>query len=150
MLPDEGCARPRPRPEIFNRSGIQLAPGRRRAEESTGKEATGENHAQDHVADGSNHQDRIVSVFAAIEGPPPILFLDSGNQRKQNGGRRAENQDKEEAGSGFPPTFPDVHESSLRTKCRKSSRKPSGQTSRMLAPLARSCAANCSALRATT
>src|SRR5437016_12396446 len=90
---------------------------------------------------------RIVYVFTPVEMPPSILFAEPWHKRCQQGERCKHHQEKDETGAAFVPAFPGVHGSSLRTKCRNSSRKPSGEISNIVAPWLRNSAANRSASR---
>src|SRR6266446_3264660 len=97
-----------------------------------------------------HHQRRVVRVFTAIEIPPSVSFLEPRYESDQQGDRHKQRQKKDETASGFAPAFPGVHGSSLRTRCRNSSRKASGVSSNVVAPCLRSSAANRSSSRATT
>src|SRR5882672_11475176 len=77
--------------------------------------------------------------------PPAVSFLEPWPQRYQQGGHCRQHQEKDETGAGFAPTFPGVHASSLRTRCRNNSRKPIGEISRIAAPWLRRSAAKRSA-----
>src|SRR5437899_12823409 len=82
--------------------------------------------------------------------PPSVLVLEAQAERYQHRGRCRQQQEKDEAGAGFARTFPGVHASSLRTRCKNSSRKPSGLISKIVAPCPRNSAANRSASRDST
>src|SRR6266478_4375956 len=81
--------------------------------------------------------------------PPSVLLLEARAERYQQGGRCRQYQEKDETGAGFAPAFPGVHGSSLRTRCRNSSRKPSGLISNIVEPCPRNSAANRSASATT-
>src|ERR1700723_2176558 len=62
----------------------------------------------------------------------------------------SDDQERDEEGTGVPPAFPEVHDCSFRTSCRKISRKPSGAILVMVAPLLDRPAITSSASLATT
>src|SRR4029077_5783348 len=87
--------------------------------------------------------------LAPVEIPPSVSFPEPWLESEQQGAHCKHDQEKDETGAAFAPAFPGVHASSLRTKWRNSSRKPSGLISKIVAPCPRNSAANRSASRAT-